>query len=1065
MILGGVAGMLGLGLIGLALLPWIVDVNAFRPAIETALSQTLHRKVSLGRLHLQTFGSIGVGADEIQIETLRSTSNELAAKGVQKELAAKSVLVEVEPWPLLSRKLVIRKLEFEGLQIWLRRDSEGRWSIQDLLRGSGDPTVGYIGPGLRLTNSTINLVDEARAPAQALAIEQVSLNLQPKNPFDLDLDLQGNLGSKRLVSVQGKLLLPKVATESWGGDLHLKANQLPSEPIVSFLNQDSLRGLKGLFDFDLQVQIAKIPTIKGTIHSGKVNWIWPEVWGANGWNPTDITLEPNLTVEENRLILKKTKIKIANLQTDVQGSLPRYFNRPSRIDIAIKTNRFDPFEVRPNVPLSTLPAVARSWLTSSTGKGQLSLDLRIAGSNAQPTVTGDVRFDDLNVSNPALAQPLQNFEGTVNLGKEQLSLKSLKGVIGKSPFALSGTVDHYRSRTPTPQLAFKSDALDLATTWSVLTSDLVGYRFLRSTLTRLEGTAKVDLRIAGQQPQGQIILQGAKAVFAGLSQPLEDLRGKIQLANGTTHINGLTGQIAGSPMQIAGSVDKTGKANVQGSGTINFPQFLALVNPPPSSLKIEGALPLQFAATGTVRQLNFSSQLTLSRLKQLKFNDRDLLPAQNFNLRGIYTPGRIALTDSQLRLKNLTLAGNGTLKPSAVALNIRTTQAIAITTLRNLIPEVARTGATSGSVGLNLVVQGSSKKPTFQIGLNLQNIAIPGLLGGLSKLTGPVSLSSNQASSSGLRFQTTDGPGQISGSVQNFKEPIFGFRARFAALDLDRLVQQAFANRSGSGAQLANIKGQGVLQIDQGIISHLQFQRLQTKIGLDHSIFTLDRLQLLAAEGQLGGNLRTDLKTQIIQGQIAVRNARAEILSSQLLGFPRGQIFGSTNLDLNFQGQGKSPSKFLDSLNGKGSLEINNGQLASLNFMGPIVGVAGEIAQGKRLGLNTLLGAINRLNTGQFQQLGGNFVIQEGTASTNNFDYKGSNLSLQTEGTLRLSNKEANLRFQGMFTGKLLGSGIVQGIISNFLNIPQVQAPQHFSFEVHGPINKVSSVRAVRLSE
>jgi AsmA-like C-terminal region/Protein of unknown function len=1046
-------------------LPWLVDVNSFRPAIETALSQTLHRKVSLGRLHLQTFGNIGFGADEIQIETLRGTSNGVAAKSVQKELAAKSVLVEVEPWPLLSRKLVIRHLEFDGLQIWLRRDREGSWSIRDLLRGSGDPTLGYMGPGLRLKDSTVNLVDEARTPAQSLSIAQVSLNLQPKNPFDLDVDLHGNLGGQSLVSVQGNLLLPKVITESWGGNLHFKANQLPAEPIVGFLNQDSLRGLKGLFDFDLQAQIAKIPTIKGTIHSGKVNWNWPEVWGASGWNPTDLTLEPDLALEENRILLKKTKIKIANLQTDVQGSLPRYFNRPSQINIAIKTNRFDPFEVRPNLPISKLPTVTRSWLTSSAGKGQLSLDLQVAGSNAQPAVTGDVRFDGFNVSNPALAQPLQNFEGTVNLGKEQLSFKNLKGMIGKSPFALSGIIDHYRSGTPTPQLAFKSDALDLATTWSVITSDLVGYRFLRSTLTSLEGTAKVDLRIAGRQPQGQIILQGAKAVFAGLSQPLEDLRGKIQLANGTTRINGLTGQIAGSPIQMAGSFDRAGNANVQGSGTINFPQILALVNPPPSNLKIDGALPLQFAATGTTRKLNFSTQLNLSRLKQLKLNDRDLLPAQNFNLRGIYTPGRIVLADSQLRLKNLTLAGKGTLSSSQIALKIRTAQPISMATLRNLVPEVVRTGVTSGSVGLNLAVQGTSKKPVFQVALNLQNIAIPALLGGISKLTGSVSLSSNQASSSGLRFQTADGSGQISGSVQNFKDPVFSFRARFSKLDLDRLIQQAFANQGGSGAQLTNLKGQGNLQIDQGTISRLQFQQLQTDISLDLGVFTLDRLQFLAADGQLGGSLRTDLKTQSVQGQITIRNARAEILSSQLVGFPGGQIFGSTNLDLNFQGKGKSPSQFLDSLNGKGSLEINNGQLASLNFMGPIVGVAGEISQGKRLGLNTLLGAINRLNTGQFQQLGGNFVIQEGTVSTNNFDYKGSSLSLQTAGTLRLSTKEADLRIQGMFTGKLLGSGIVQGIISNFLNIPQAQAPQHFSFEVHGPVNKVSSVRAVRLSE
>jgi AsmA protein len=78
------------------ILPLLVDVNSFRPKLESELSDALNRQVKVGKLSLSIFSG-SVGADNITV------AND-AAFTKDRLLTAKSFKAGVEIMPLISSK-------------------------------------------------------------------------------------------------------------------------------------------------------------------------------------------------------------------------------------------------------------------------------------------------------------------------------------------------------------------------------------------------------------------------------------------------------------------------------------------------------------------------------------------------------------------------------------------------------------------------------------------------------------------------------------------------------------------------------------------------------------------------------------------------------------------------------------------------------------------------------------------------------------------------------------------------------------------------------------------------
>ena len=111
--------------------PFLVNVNAFRPQIESSLSSALGRPVNVGNLSLSILSG-SVGADQLSIADDPKFSS---APFIQ----AKSLQVGVELMPLIfSKQLNVTHLTIEHPEITLLRNREGVWNFSSLGNQAGN---------------------------------------------------------------------------------------------------------------------------------------------------------------------------------------------------------------------------------------------------------------------------------------------------------------------------------------------------------------------------------------------------------------------------------------------------------------------------------------------------------------------------------------------------------------------------------------------------------------------------------------------------------------------------------------------------------------------------------------------------------------------------------------------------------------------------------------------------------------------------------------------------------------------------------------------------------------
>jgi hypothetical protein len=106
-------------------LPFLINVDQFRPTLQSELTKTLGREVTLGNLRLRVLAG-EVMADDLSVA-------EDPAFGKPAFLRAKSLHVGVEIWPFLfARKLVVTELAIDQPEIVLVQSPTGDWNFSSL---------------------------------------------------------------------------------------------------------------------------------------------------------------------------------------------------------------------------------------------------------------------------------------------------------------------------------------------------------------------------------------------------------------------------------------------------------------------------------------------------------------------------------------------------------------------------------------------------------------------------------------------------------------------------------------------------------------------------------------------------------------------------------------------------------------------------------------------------------------------------------------------------------------------------------------------------------------------
>ena len=289
-------------------LPFVIDVNQFRPRLEAELSGALGRPVAVGNLKLSVLSG-SVEADDLKIA-------DDPAFSPSPFLQAKSLSAGVNMTPLVfTRKIEINRIAIDQPEIVLLEKPSGEWNYSNLGgKNTAAPTTATGAPVdlsvslVKISNGRLT-IGKTGARAKPLVLDNVNVELKDFSrttamPFSLGAKVSGG-GEIKIDGKAGPISSQNV--ELTPMQLTLKATHLdlvesstldPASPIAGIVDidasgdsdgkridlegkvkADKLKLVKGAspatrtaeFDFHLQHQLATRAgsLLKGEIHVGK----------------------------------------------------------------------------------------------------------------------------------------------------------------------------------------------------------------------------------------------------------------------------------------------------------------------------------------------------------------------------------------------------------------------------------------------------------------------------------------------------------------------------------------------------------------------------------------------------------------------------------------------------------------------------------------------------------------------------------------------------------------------------------------------------------------------------
>ena len=163
----------------------LCNIEWARPHIETALYQSFHRKVHLGRLSW-SFGLHGLAIDTNKFELTELNGSPFIKSGPSE--------IGIAMLPLFQKKLVIKHLEFDEPEVWAIKLDGKRWNFSDLLTEGPEIRMLQIEHGkLHLRNKAprtgVEPLLEQSAPQQLSDMFELGSNWQEYDLKDIKLSL------------------------------------------------------------------------------------------------------------------------------------------------------------------------------------------------------------------------------------------------------------------------------------------------------------------------------------------------------------------------------------------------------------------------------------------------------------------------------------------------------------------------------------------------------------------------------------------------------------------------------------------------------------------------------------------------------------------------------------------------------------------------------------------------------------------------------------------------------------------------------------------------------------
>lgn len=382
-------------------LPFLINVNTFRPKLESEASSALGRQVTVGNLSLSILSG-SVGAENIAIADDPTFSN-------SPFVTAKSLKAGVELMPLIfSKQLNVTDITLDAPQITVLKTNSGKWNFssiggasarkaQEPAKSGGSALTNFSIAKLNVNNGRLSV---GKANSSTKPVVYGNLNISIKNfsftsqfPFELtaqlpesgDLSISGKAGP---INAEDAAKTP-LATAVKVSNLSLKALGII----------DPASGLAGLANFDGTLSSNGSQAKVVGLFTGKQLKFSPKGTPAPKIVAIRHTVDVDLDKESGTI--SQGDIAMGSAQAHLTGT---FHTRGDAEVVNLKLNA-------PNMPVNELEAMLPSMGVvlpsgSQLKGGTLSAELAITGPLDKLVINGPVRLSDTQLANFDLGSKL-----------------------------------------------------------------------------------------------------------------------------------------------------------------------------------------------------------------------------------------------------------------------------------------------------------------------------------------------------------------------------------------------------------------------------------------------------------------------------------------------------------------------------------------------------------------------------------------------------------------------------------------------------------------------------------
>jgi AsmA protein len=419
LIVGGIVVLLFLIILAL---PFFINVNQFKPTLETKLGVAMGRKVGIGDIGLSIISG-AVTVKDVSVADDPAFSN-------SPFLTAKSLDVGVEMMPLIfSRQLNISSFTIQDPEISLLHNANGTWNYSTLgaagqsktsapaaapapATGGGGAAPTPTAPGfsvdkLKIANGKIivGTVGSKAKPSvySNVNLEASDLSYTTQFPFKLTATGPGNADLK----VEGKAG-PINQTDTSLTPLNATVNvQHLDLATTGFI--DPASGIAGIVDFDGSLgSDGKQMSSKGTV---KANKLKASAAGQPSSVPVTLDYATDYTLKSQAGVLNQGDVHIGNALAHLTGNY-NTSAEPTKVDMKLNAQGMPLGDLEGFLPAVGVVLPPGSKLQGGT----LTANLTITGPVDKPVIVGPVNLSNAKLAGFSLKSKLGALSSFTGLG-------------------------------------------------------------------------------------------------------------------------------------------------------------------------------------------------------------------------------------------------------------------------------------------------------------------------------------------------------------------------------------------------------------------------------------------------------------------------------------------------------------------------------------------------------------------------------------------------------------------------------------------------------------------------